>query len=168
MDKKLYIPKSAINDRVLRISHEINADYPDGIVIIGVLKGSFMFLSDLMKNIKVDTSLDFIQAKSYEGTESSGTVKITKDIDINIKGKDVIVVEDIVDTGITMDVILNKIKDKKPNSVEICTLLYKPERTIIEHALKYVGFMIENKFVIGYGLDYNQKFRNYDEIYEVI
>lgn len=161
--KEILITREAINKRVKEIADKINRDYAGKkIYLVGVLKGCFMFLSDLIKHIKLETNIDFMMISSYEGQrETSGVVRILLDLKTSIEGKDVIVVEDIVDTGLTMDYLIKNLKTRKPKSLEVCTLLNKPScRKVKNLNLKYVCFDIPNKFVVGYGMDYKEYYRN--------
>ncbi len=155
------INEAKLQMRIKEIARQIEKDY-DGkeIVFLGILKGSLPFLWELAKNIKNDIRFEFIEASSYEGTESTGTVKINKDIKDSIEGKDVIIVEDIVDTGRTLTFLKQYLLEKKPNSLKIAALLSKPSRRVMEIGVDYIGFQIEDKFVVGFGLDYDQKYRN--------
>lgn len=157
----ILINKAKLEKRIEELAKQIEKDY-DGkeIVFIGILKGSVMFMSELAKNVKNNVVLDFMEASSYEGTESTGNVKINKDIKNSIEGKDVIIVEDIIDTGRTLTYVLEYLKQKNPNSIKIATMLSKPSRRVMELNVDYIGFSIEDKFVVGYGLDYNEKYRN--------
>ena len=129
-------------------------------VIIGVLKGSFIFLADLVRRLEIDFMVDLIQASSYGGnTESSGKVKITSDISVDIRGRDVIIVEDILDTGYTLSYITEYLKGFSPHSVKICTLFDKPGRRTVPIKPDYAGIVIDDMFIVGYGLDYNEKYR---------
>ena len=130
------------------------------IVFIGILKGSVIFMSELAKNIKNNVEMDFMDVSSYEGTESSGDVRINSDIRNSIKGKDVIIIEDIIDTGRTLTYLIEYLKQKNPSSIKIATMLSKPSRRIMELNVDYIGFSINDEFVVGYGLDYNEKYRN--------
>lgn len=155
------INKSRIEKRIEEIAKEIEKDYEGrDIVFLGILKGSMPFMWELAKRIKNNVIFEFIEVSSYEGTESTKKITIHKDIKNSIKGKDVIVIEDIIDTGRTLSFLLEHLKEKEPNSLKIATLLSKPSRRIIELNVDYIGFKIEDKFVVGYGLDYNQDFRN--------
>lgn len=155
------INKIKLEKRIEEIGKQIDKDYEEKeIVLIGILKGSVMFMAELAKNIKSNVELDFMDVSSYEGTESTGNVKINKDIRNSIEGKDVIIVEDIIDTGRTLTYVLEYLKQKKPNSIKIATMLSKPSRRVLELNVDYTGFTIEDKFVIGYGLDYDEKYRN--------
>jgi len=158
---EILLTREQIEKRIKEIASEITRDYEGkDIFLIGILKGCFVFLSDLVKNIKLDTNIDFMMVSSYEGRQSSGIVRILLDLRQPIEGKDVIVVEDIVDTGLTINYLLKTLKTRKPKSIEVCTLLNKPSCRKVNVTLKYVGFDIPNKFVVGYGLDYNEYYRN--------
>ncbi|MCI8470220.1 MAG: hypoxanthine phosphoribosyltransferase [Clostridia bacterium] len=155
------INKTKLEKRIEEMGKQIQKDYEGKeIVFIGILKGSVMFMSELAKNIKNSVALDFMDVSSYEGTESTGEIKINKDIRDSIEGKDVIIVEDIIDTGRTLTYVRDYLKQKNPNSVKIATMLSKPSRRVMELQVDYIGFAIEDKFVVGYGLDYNEKYRN--------
>lgn len=133
-------------------------------LLIGLLKGSVPFIAELIKHIKCDLEIDFMQVSSYKGTKSTGTVVMLKDIIAGVKGRDVLLVEDIVDTGLTLKEVMNVLDDRGAESIEIVTLLDKPENRVVEMKPKYVGYSIPNKFVIGFGLDFNEKYRNLDYI----
>ena len=157
----ILINKSKLEKRIEELGKQIEKDYEGKeIVLVGILKGSVIFMSELAKNIKGNVEIDFMEASSYEGTESTGNVKINKDIKNSIEGKDVIIVEDIIDTGRTLTYVSEYLKQKNPNSIKIATMLSKPSRRVIELNVDYIGFSIEDKFVVGYGLDYNEKYRN--------
>ena len=157
----ILINKAKLEKRIEELAKQIDKDYEGKeIVFIGILKGSVMFMAELAKNIKSNVELDFMDVSSYEGTESTGNIKINKDIRSSIEGKDVIIVEDIIDTGRTLTYVLEYLKQKNPNSIKIATMLSKPSRRIMELNVDYIGFAIEDKFVVGYGLDYNEKYRN--------
>ncbi len=158
---KVLIDKKKLEERIEELANQIKHDYEGKqIVLIGLLKGSVMFLAKLAENIECDVELDFMDVSSYEGTESTGNVKINKDIRDSIEGKDVIIVEDIIDTGNTLSYVLEYLKQKSPNSVKIATMLSKPSRRKVDLEADYTCFEIEDKFVVGYGLDYNEKYRN--------
>lgn len=155
------INKAKLEKRIEEMAKQIEKDYEGKeIVFIGILKGSVMFMAELAKNVKSNVQLDFMEASSYEGTESTGNVRINKDIQNSIEGKDVIIVEDIIDTGRTLTYVKEYLKQKNPNSIKIATMLSKPSRRVMELDVDYIGFAIEDKFVVGYGLDYNEKYRN--------
>lgn len=158
------ISAEAIAERVAELGAEITKDYqPRGedVVLVGVLKGSFLFLADLCRHVALPLSVEFIGIESYgDETESSGVVKITSDLTRPIEGKDVIIVEDITDTGLTAHYLIQNFATRKPASVRLCSLLHKPDRTVREVEIDYLGFTIPNKFVVGYGLDIAQQYRN--------
>ena len=155
------INKARIEKRIEEMAKEIEKDYEGKeIVLLGILKGSVPFMWELAKRISNDVEFEFIEVSSYKGTESTGTVTLHKDIKNSIEGKDVLIVEDIVDTGRTLEFLINHLKEKNANSIKIATLLSKPSRRIVELDVNYIGFKIDDKFVVGYGLDYDQKLRN--------
>ncbi len=155
------INKAKLEKRIEEMAKQIQKDYEGKeLVMVGILKGSVMFMTELAKNIKRSVILDFMDVSSYEGKESSGNVKINKDLRDSIEGKDVIIVEDIIDTGRTLTYVRDYLKQKNPNSVKIATMLSKPSRRVMELEVDYIGFAIEDKFVVGYGLDYNEQYRN--------
>ena len=160
IDKTL-ITAHAIRGKVREIGSEISRDYAGRrLVLVGVLNGALIFMADLMREIDLPLEAYMIAASSYDGYESTGTVEIIKPLDASIAGRDVILVEDIVDTGITLDCLLESLQAEQPASLEVCALLDKKSRRQIEVPLKYVGFEIPDEFVVGYGLDYNQQYRN--------
>jgi hypoxanthine phosphoribosyltransferase len=148
--------------RVAELGEEISRDYADReLFMMGVLKGAVFFVADLMRNIEVPCEVDFMAVSSYGSmTDSSGVVRIQKDLDSSIEGKDVLIVEDIVDSGLTLNYLLRNLRARSPRSLEVCALLVKPGRRKIELPIRYVGFEIPNRFVVGYGLDLDQRFRN--------
>ena len=155
------INETRIEKRLDEMAKEINKDYEGKeIVLVGILKGSVVFMVELAKRLKPKVQFEFMEVSSYEGIESTGKVKIVKDIKDSIEGKDVLIVEDIIDTGITLTFLKEYLQLKNPKSLKIATLLSKPSRRIKELAVDYIGFRIEDKFVEGYGLDYNQNYRN--------
>ena len=156
------LPREEIQKRVSELGAQITRDYKDGaLVLICVLKGSFVFAADLMRAIDLPLRVDFLGVRSYgEGTESSGVVQITQDLSKPIEGEDVIIVEDIVDTGLTIAHLMDLLRTRQPKSVKICALLHKPARARVQVAIDYLGFTIEDKFVIGYGLDFAERYRN--------
>lgn len=161
-DLEVLFSAQEIAARVQAIGKQIERDY-DGkeLVLLGVLKGSFLFISDLARAIDLPLSVDFIGLSSYgEATESSGVVKITSDVSRPIEGKHVVIVEDIVDTGLTMRYLLDNLATRHPSSVKLCTLLHKPSRSRTRIPIDYLGFQIEDRFVVGYGLDAAEKYRN--------
>ena len=148
--------------RVRELGSQITADYQGrDLLLVGVLKGAVFFLSDLMRHIDVPCELDFMAVSSYGSmTDSSGVVRILKDLDAPIEGKDVLIVEDIVDSGLTLNYLLRNLRGRDPASLEVCALLVKPERAKIDLSIRYVGFEIPNRYVVGYGLDLDQRYRN--------
>ncbi|MFC1511221.1 hypoxanthine phosphoribosyltransferase [Candidatus Margulisiibacteriota bacterium] len=159
---KQLISQSRLKKQVKRLAKKISRDYKGKkLVLIGVLKGGFMFLADLLREITIPVEIDFIQVASYGASQtSSGVIKIKKDIDLPIVGQHVLLVEDIVDFGYTMDYLLGFLKKKKPKSVKVCALLDKSARRQVEVPIAYKGLEVPDKFVIGYGLDFAEKFRN--------
>jgi len=160
--KTVLLTEEQIQKRVAELGMQISADYSGKeLHLIGVLRGAVMFMADLMRHITVPCSCDFIAIASYGmDTKSSGVVRILKDLDESIQGRHVLIVEDIVDTGLTLNYILNLIRSRNPASVRVCALLDKPERRIVPVEIHYLGFTIPNMFVVGYGLDFAQKYRN--------
>lgn len=156
------ISEAEVDKRISALGAQISQDYAGKTVhLICVLKGGSFFMCELAKRITVDVTLDFMSVSSYgSDTKSSGVVKIVKDLDESIKGKDVLVVEDIVDSGRTLSYLLEMLKDRGPASVKLCTLLDKPDRRVVDVKVDYTGFQIPDEFVVGYGLDYDQRYRN--------
>jgi hypoxanthine phosphoribosyltransferase len=148
--------------RVRELGEEVSRDYQaSDLLLIGVLKGAVFFLSDLMRHLEVPCEVDFMAVASYgSSTDSSGVVRILKDLDAPIAGRDVLIVEDIVDSGLTLSYLLRTLKARDPASVEVCALLTKPERRKVDLPIRYVGFEIPDRFVVGYGLDHAERFRN--------
>jgi hypoxanthine phosphoribosyltransferase len=165
---KSFLNESTIAAAIQKIAQQINSDYKnEEVVFVAILNGAFMFASDFIKNITLDCEITFIKVSSYVGTESSGRVDEIIGLTKNVEGKHVIILEDIVDTGITMDKVFKLLELQAPKSLQICTLLYKKEAhkgKVIPH---YVAFEIENKFVVGYGLDYDEQGRNLKEIFQL-
>jgi hypoxanthine phosphoribosyltransferase len=161
-DLEPLISAEQIARRVREMGAQIERDYQGKeLVLLGVLKGSYMFISDLARTIDLPLSIDFIGLSSYgEATESSGVVKITSDLTKPIENKHVLIVEDIVDTGLTMRYLLDNLATRRPASVKLCTLLHKPSRARTRIPIDYLGFQIEDRFVVGYGLDHDDKYRN--------
>ena len=159
---EILIDEETLAARVAELGAEVSADYEGrDLLLIGVLKGAVFFMADLMRHLTVPCEVDFMAISSYgASTDSSGVVRILKDLDINIEGRNVLVVEDIIDSGLTLSYLMRSLKARKPASLEICALLTKPERREIEVPVKFVGFEIPNKFVIGYGLDFAERYRN--------
>jgi len=160
--EKILISESEIKKRIKELGEEISKDYKDKFpLFVCILRGAFVFLADLVREVDIPISVDFMAISSYSGqTESSGQVKILKDLDTPIEDRHVLIIEDIVDTGLTMDAVTRLLKTRKPKSIKICTLLDKVERRIINVKVDYYGFRVPNSFVVGYGLDYQEKYRN--------
>jgi hypoxanthine phosphoribosyltransferase len=158
-----------IKKRISELGIQITNDYRDSdLLMVSVLKGGVIFLADLIKEIALPISIDFMSISSYGINDTStGVVRITKDLDESIEGRDVLIVEDIIDTGLTISYLLRNLKSRYPKSIEICTLLNRDIRRISDIKIKYTGFRIGEKYIVGYGLDYKQKFRNLKSIYEL-
>ena len=159
---EILIEEEPLQARIAELGAEISRDY-DGrdLLLVGVLKGAVFFMADLMRELTIPCEIDFMAISSYgAATDSSGVVRILKDLDTNIAGRDLLVVEDIIDSGLTLSYLMRSLKARKPASLEVCALLTKPERREIDVPVKFVGFEIPNKFVIGYGLDFAERYRN--------
>src|ERR671919_53006 len=159
---EVLIDEDALAGKITELADEISNDYADrDLLLIGVLKGAVFFMADLMRQITVPCEIDFMAISSYgASTDSSGVVRILKDLDINIEGRHVLIVEDIIDSGLTLSYLVRTLEAREPASLEVCALLTKPERRQIDVAVRYVGFEIPNRFVIGYGLDFGERYRN--------
>jgi hypoxanthine phosphoribosyltransferase len=159
---EILIEADAIQSRIGELGAEISADYEGrDLLLVGVLKGAVFFMADLMRELTVPCEIDFMAISSYgAATDSSGVVRILKDLDINVSGRNVLVVEDIIDSGLTLSYLMRNLRARKPASLEVVTLLTKPERREIDVHVRYVGFEIPNRFVIGYGLDFAERYRN--------
>jgi len=155
-----------IQRRVAELGGQISADYAGKeLLVVGILKGAMIFLADLVRHITVPTYFDFVAVSSYgASTQSSGVVRILKDIDRSIEGRHVLIVEDIVDTGLTLNYLVENFKSRGPAGVKVCTLLDKPSRRVVPVDIDYNGFVIPDEFVVGYGLDYNERYRNFPYI----
>jgi hypoxanthine phosphoribosyltransferase len=150
-----------IHDRVKEMAREIHRDHPDGVHLVCVLKGAFVFLSDLARQLPATTTLDFMAVSSYgTSTKSSGQVQVLKDLGSSVEGRDVVIVEDIVDTGLTLTYLQDIVRARSPRHLRTACLLSKPSRRKIDVKVEYIGFTIEDKFVVGYGLDYAEQYRN--------
>jgi hypoxanthine phosphoribosyltransferase len=156
------VTEEELSRRVQELGAEISADYEGrGLLLIGVLKGAIPFLADLMRELTIECEVDFMAVSSYgSATDSSGVVRILKDLDASIDGRDVLLVEDIIDSGLTLHYLLKNLRARSPASLEVCALLTKPERRRVDLPIRYVGFEIPNRFAIGYGLDHAQRYRN--------
>jgi hypoxanthine phosphoribosyltransferase len=159
---EVLVPHEDLQRRVVELGAEISRDYAGrDLVMIGVLKGALLFIADLMRQLTVTCEVDFMAVSSYgSSTDSSGVVRILKDLDAPIEGRDVLIVEDIIDSGLTLQYLLRNLRARSPGSLEVCALLTKPARRRVELPIRYVGFEIPNRYVIGYGLDYAQRYRN--------
>lgn len=156
------ISEDQLKAKVQELGKQIEKDFAgQELLVVGILKGASVFVADLIRNIDLDVNIDFMSVSSYgSSTESSGTVKILKDLDVNIEGKNVLIVEDIIDSGLTLSNLVETLKVRNPKSLKLCTLLDKPQRRKVEIPVDYVGFVIEDKFIVGYGIDYAEKYRN--------
>jgi hypoxanthine phosphoribosyltransferase len=160
--ESILIDEARLQARIGELGEEISSDYAGrDLLLLGVLKGAVFFMADLMRRLTVPCEIDFMAISSYgAATDSSGVVRILKDLDINIEGRHVLVVEDIIDSGLTLSYLVRNLEAREPASLEICALLTKPDRREIEVDVRYVGFEIPNRFVIGYGLDFAERYRN--------
>ena len=163
---KVLIRRAAIQKRVREVAHQITRDFKgERVHLIGVLKGACIFLSDLVREISLETSIDFIAVSSYgKGKQSSGQVRVLKDLDSSIEGLNVVVVEDILDTGLTLSYLLRVLQQRKPKTLRVAALLDKPSRRIKDVSGDYIGFTIPDEFVVGYGLDYAERYRNLKDV----
>jgi len=160
------IDSESLHRRVAELGAEIDADYADrDLVLVGVLKGALIFMADLMRALTVPCEIDLMAVSSYgSSTDSSGVVRILKDLDTSVQGRDVLIVEDIIDSGLTLQYLMRNLKARDPASIEVCSLLTKPERRRVDLPIRYVGFEIPDRFAIGYGLDHAQRYRNLDYV----
>ena len=160
--KKVLLSEEELRTRVAELGAQLSCDYEGkNLLMVSVLKGSVVFMADLMRAISQPAEIDFMVVSSYgSGVKSSGVVKIVKDLDINLEGKDILIVEDILDSGMTLDYIKGMLLDRNPASIRICTLLDKPARRKADLQADYVGFTVPDEFVVGYGLDYDERYRN--------
>jgi hypoxanthine phosphoribosyltransferase len=159
---EILIDEERLQTRIRELGGEISVDYAGrDLLLVGVLKGAVFFMADLMRSITVPCEIDFMAITSYgASTDSSGVVRILKDLDINIEGRHVLVVEDIIDSGLTLSYLMRNLESREPRTLEVCALLTKPERRENEVDVRYIGFEIPNRFVIGYGLDFAERYRN--------
>jgi len=164
---KLLYPRTEIASQVQRLAEEISRDYPEReVLLIGVLKGSFLFFADLVRAITTPTVIDFVRLASYgSDTQSSGIVEMRKDLEMPIAGRDVIIVEDIIDSGLTLETLYHMLQMRGPRSLKICTLIDKRGRRESGMEADYVGIRMEDGFIVGYGLDYDERYRNLPDIY---
>jgi hypoxanthine phosphoribosyltransferase len=163
---RVLIPSEKIQERIRELGAQISKDYPDGeLHLICILKGACFFMTDLARSMQRDVAIDFMGISTYgKGKTSSGEVKVTKDLDISLEGADVLIVEDIVDSGVTLNYLVHLLEQRRPKSIRIAALLDKPERRLRPVHVSYVGFQIPDRFVVGYGLDYAERYRNLDSV----
>jgi hypoxanthine phosphoribosyltransferase len=159
------VASDELQRRVRELGAQISREYEDGVLLIGILKGAVLFLADLMRSLRISCEVDFMAVSSYgSSTDSSGVVRILKDLDSSIEGRDVLIVEDIIDSGLTLHYLIRNLRARGPRSLEVCALLDKRERRRVDLPIRYVGFEIPDRFVVGYGLDYEQRFRNLEYV----
>ena len=162
---KLLLSESEIKKRVRQLADRISNDYKDKTpIFIGILNGSYVFMADLLRELHIQAEVDFVKIRSYDGDSSTGTIKFRKDISADIDNRDVIIVEDIIDSGFTINFLVNRLRESGPKSVAVATVLYKKEVAKLDFEVEYVGFEIPPEFVVGYGLDYNEKYRNLKDV----
>ncbi len=158
---KLLLSESEIKKRVKELADQISEDYKDKTpIFVGILNGSYVFMADLLRELNIQAEVDFVKIRSYEGDSSTGTIKFRKDISADIDNRDVIIVEDIIDSGFTINFLVNRLNESGPKTVAVATALYKKEVAKLDFEVEYVGFEIPPEFVVGYGLDYDEKYRN--------
>ncbi|MGL4999310.1 MAG: hypoxanthine phosphoribosyltransferase [Cetobacterium sp.] len=164
------ISEEDLQKRIREVAKDIQKDYSGkNLICVGLLKGSIMFMADLLKSVEMDLAMDFMKVSSYHGgTDSTGVVKILKDVDADLTGKDVLIIEDIIDTGLTLQSVKKFLMTKQPNSLKVCSLLDKPSRRKVDMVGEYIGFEIPDEFVVGYGLDYDELHRNLPYIGKVV
>lgn len=169
LKKRVLFSREAIDERVREMAAEISRDYQGKEpIVIGVLKGAFIFMADLIRNLSIPCVIDFVRVASYgESAVSSGKITVTKDVETSLKGKDVLLVEDIIDTGITLDFLEKRLREKDLRSLRVCALIDKKHRREVEFHADYVGFDLSEGFVVGYGLDFNEKARYLADIYVI-
>ena len=169
MSRKILFPRAAIQKRVQELAGQISGDYAGHeLVVIGILKGAFIFMADLIREISIPCNIDFVRVASYDASsESSGKVVMTKDIETSIKGRDILIVEDIVDTGLTLQYLVDWLKERNPHSLKVCVFLDKRKRRKVSFEADYVGFTIDDGFVGGYGLDFNEQYRFFPDVYVI-
>ena len=162
---KLLISKEDIKKRVKELADKISEDYKDkSPIFVGILNGCYVFMADLLREVSIDTEIDFVKIRSYEADSSTGTIKFRKDISADINNRHIIIVEDIIDSGFTINFLVNRLKNSGPKSVAVASILFKKEVAKIDFEVDYVGFEIPPEFVVGYGLDYDEKYRNLKDI----
>ena len=162
---KLLVSEEDIKKRVKELAEQINKDYKDkSPIFVGILNGCYVFMADLLRELKIDTEVDFVKIRSYESDSSTGTIKFRKDISADINNRHIIIVEDIIDSGFTINFLVNRLKGSGPKSVAVASILFKKEIAKIDFEVDYVGFEIPPEFVVGYGLDYDEKYRNLKDV----
>ena len=162
---KLLIPENEIKERVKTLGKEITNDYKsESPIFIGILNGCYVFMADLLREVSLDTEVDFVKIRSYDGDSSTGTIKFRKDISADIDDRHVIIVEDIIDSGFTINFLVNRLRNSGPKSVAVASVLFKKEVAKLDFEVDYVGFEIPPEFVVGYGLDYNEKYRHLKDV----
>lgn len=162
---RVLVPAEKIHERIVELGKQISSDYPGPIIMIGILKGAFIFMSDLARAIDNPIRIDFMGISSYGSAKTtSGEVRVTKDLDMSVEGLDVLIVEDIVDSGVTLTYLIHMLSQRRPRSIRVAALLDKPERRMRPVKVNYCGFEIPDEFVVGYGLDYAENYRNLKEI----
>ena len=166
---RVLFPSSEIQERISELGKQITKDYKDkNLLLVSILRGGVIFLTDVAKQIDLPLSIDFMAISTYGiAKDSTGVVRITKDLEESIEGSDVLIIEDIIDTGLTLSYLLRNLKSRNPKSLEVCTLIDRDNRRISDIKIKYIGFSIGERYIVGYGLDYKQKFRNLESIYEL-
>ena len=169
MSKEILFPRAIIQKRVQELASQISDDYAGReLIIIGILKGAFIFMADLIRAMRIPCKVDFVRVASYEaGSESTGKVVMTKDIETSIRGRDILIVEDIVDTGLTLQYLVDWFKERNPQSLKVCAFLDKRKKRKVSFEADYVGFTIDDGFVVGYGLDFSEQYRFLPEIYVI-
>lgn len=166
---KPYLNAAEIDKEIGRLADELNKDYEDKTpLFIAILSGSFMFASDLFKKLTIPAEICFIKLASYKGTKSTGNVITSIGLDVEVHGRDIVIIEDIIDTGRTLNAFLPQLEHQQPKSMKICALLHKPDCTLFQVPIDYLGFSIPDKFVLGYGLDYDGQGRNLPEIFQLV
>jgi hypoxanthine phosphoribosyltransferase len=169
MSKEILFPYKVIQKRVKELADQISGDYTGReLIVIGILKGAFIFMADLVRAMSTPCRIDFVRVASYgEGSESSGKAVMTKDIETSINGRDILIVEDIIDTGLTLKYLVEWLKERNPHSLKVCALLDKRKRRKVSFEADYVGFTIDDGFLVGYGLDFSERYRFLPEIYVI-
>jgi hypoxanthine phosphoribosyltransferase len=162
---KLLISEHDIKKRVKELAEQITEDYKDkSPIFVGILNGCYVFMADLLREVKIDTEVDFVKIRSYKADSSTGTIKFRKDISADINNRHIIIVEDIIDSGFTINFLVNRLKNSGPKSVAVASILFKKEVAKIDFEVDYIGFEIPPEFVVGYGLDYDEKYRNLKDV----